>query len=73
MSFSPTKWSMATAMGQKMAATTTFGRKTESRVEARNQTKIWFFIEVPMQQSVLTENPSIKSCGRPCKADEIGA
>ena len=55
MSFSPTKWSMATAMGQKMAATTTFGRKTESRVEARNQTKIWFFIEVPMQQSVLTE------------------
>lgn len=52
---SPVKWSMATAMGQKIAATTTLGRKTESAVEARNHTKIWLFMEVPMEQRALTE------------------
>jgi len=31
---------MATAIGQKIAATTTFGRKMERTVDARNQTKI---------------------------------
>ena len=46
---------MATAIGQKIAATTTFGRKMERTVDARNQTKIWFFIEVPMKQSALTD------------------
>lgn len=55
ISFSPTKWSMAAAMGQKMAATTTLGRKTDRAVEARNHTKIWLFMEVPMEQRAFTE------------------
>lgn len=46
---------MATAMGQKMAATTTFGRNMDSTVEAMNHTKIWFFMEVPMEQRARTE------------------
>ena len=49
-----TNFSMAAATGQRMAATTTFGRNTDSTTDAPSHAKICCFIEVPIPDSALT-------------------
>ena len=51
--FSPMKWSMETAMGTIIIATTTLGKKMERMVETKSHTVICCLRDVPMKHRVL--------------------